>query len=125
MKLYIIDTVETFSNRYAIRCNDEKELLEILNNDEAEFYSQEPVTETVVKYAQIDEEKFLEDFDRCNPDLAPLEAGMKMTFINETDYTEDGERINKKKLRYEGPSEEDEQPIAIGEEGTGESRSYH
>jgi hypothetical protein len=123
VKLYIIDTIETFSNRYAIRCKDENELLEILNGDEAEFYSQDPVTETVVKYALIDEEAFLEDFDRCNPDLVPLDKEMKMTFINETDYEEDGSRINKKKMRYE-MSQEDE-PETVSEEPTGESRSYH
>ena len=108
MKLYIIDTVETFSNRYAIRCTDENELLEILNSEEAEFYSQQPVVETVVKYALIDEEKFLEDFDQCNPELAPLDTDMKMSFIYEAEHDDNGVRVDKNKSLNDLLSEEKE-----------------
>jgi hypothetical protein len=106
VKLYIIDTVETFSNRYAIRCKDENELLEILNNNEAEFYSQEPVVETVIKYAVIEDEKFLDDFDRCNPELTPLETDMKMSFIYEAEHDDNGVRVDKSKSHDDLLSEE-------------------
>ena len=87
MKLFLVDTVSSFRNSYAIRCKDETHALDSVTCEEPEQeMSQEWLGEHISRVREITEEEYLILFDKDNDYLKNWSNEQKRSFIHSVDY---------------------------------------
>jgi len=91
-KLVLVETVSVFRHRYVVECNEEEhasdEVVCRLGNDDFEEFSQHHVDESISSTRVINEQEYLELFDKDNNYLAAWDVEQKKRFINKINYNE-------------------------------------
>ena len=91
-KLVLVETVSVFRHRYVVECNEEEhaadEVVCRLGNDDFEEFSQHHVDESISSTRVINEQEYMELFDKDNHYLAKWDIEQKKRFINKINYNE-------------------------------------
>lgn len=86
MKLFLVDTVSSFRNSYAIRAKSGDDAMDSVTMEEAEEFGQEWLGESISRVMEITEEQYLEMFDKDNDYLMSWTDERKKNAIEQVKY---------------------------------------
>ena len=93
-KLYLVETVSIFRQRYVVEAKEESEALdEVVVNasshkDDWHEFSQKHIDEVVTSSREISKEEYLKLYDKDNDYATVWSDDMKFRYINKIDYEE-------------------------------------
>jgi len=83
-KLYLVETVNIFRHRYAVKAENIEQAKTLVNNNALEELSQEHIQELVISSREINEAEYLDIFDNDNDYLKSWTKEQKLSMISRT-----------------------------------------
>ncbi len=83
-KLYLVETVNIFRHRYAVKAENIEQAKTLVNSNALEELSQEHIQELVTSSREINEAEYLDIFDKDNDYLKSWTKEQKLSMISRT-----------------------------------------
>ena len=80
-KLYLIRTISSFVHNYAVRADSVEEAVQLVEDQTIEEMSQRHIGELTTDSHEIDEDEYIEIFDRENDYLSDWSRERKLSWI--------------------------------------------
>ena len=91
-KLYLVETISMFRQRYVVEAKEESDALDevVVNassyNDDWQEFSQKHIDEVVTSSREISKEEYLELYNKDNDYVTSWSDDMKFRYINKIEY---------------------------------------